>query len=165
MSGSNLPILPCLCSNFRRTSRALTQLYEQALRPHGLRSTQFTILQALSRTGEISQGPLGELLAMDSTSLTRTLAIMVRQGWVAERRGQDRRERWLRLAGEGKTQLNRALPAWDEVQSRLRAQLGEQTWDGLFETTRHVTDVATHLSLHTNTAHSRSTPHLEENPL
>ena len=87
-----------MCSSVRRASRALTQLYEQALRPLGLRSTQFTILQVLSRAGEVSQGHLGEKLAMDSTTLTRTLDIMLRQGWVAERRGEDRRQRWLRLA-------------------------------------------------------------------
>ena len=142
MNESGLPMLPCMCSNFRRTTRALTQLYEQALRPVGLRATQFTILQALSRTGEISQNQLGRILAMDSTSLTRTLAIMVRQGWVAERSGEDRRERWLSLADVGQRQLDSALPAWEEVQSRLRGQLGEQAWHGLLQLTHQVTKVA-----------------------
>jgi DNA-binding MarR family transcriptional regulator len=142
MNGFDLPILPCMCSNFRRTTRALTQLYEQALRPVGLRATQFTMLQALSRTGEISQNQLGKILAMDSTSLTRTLAIMVRQGWVAERRGEDRRERWLSLADAGQRQLDSALPAWEEVQSRLRDQLGEQAWHSLLQLTHQVTSVA-----------------------
>ena len=87
-----------MCGSFRRTSRALTQLYENALRPLGLRTTQFTILQALSLAGEVIQSRLGEMLAMDSTTLTRTLQIMVREGWIAERRGEDRRERRLRLA-------------------------------------------------------------------
>ena len=89
----NLPALPCLCSSFRRTARALSQVYEEAMRPTGLRITQFTILQALARTGEVKQGRLGEILVMDSTSLTRTLRIMRQQGWIAERRGEDQRER------------------------------------------------------------------------
>lgn len=63
---------PCMCATLRRASRALTQLYDEALRPLGLRATQFTVLQALSFTGEVSQGELGQLLAMDSTTLTRT---------------------------------------------------------------------------------------------
>src|SRR5260370_34327720 len=116
-----LPNLPCMCASFRRASRALTQLYEEALRPLGLRATQFTILQALSLAGEVSQGKLGEMLAMDSTSLTRTLAIMQREGWISERRGrpnadrpkEDRRQRWLCLAKAGQAQLNRALPVWE----------------------------------------------------
>ena len=81
----NLPNLPCLCATFRRTARALSQLYDEALRPLGLKTTQFTILQALSLTGEVSQGRLGEILALDSTTLTRTLAIMKRRKWVATR--------------------------------------------------------------------------------
>ena len=78
---------------------------------------------------------------MDSTTLTRTLQIMDRQGWIAERRGQDRRERRLRLAKGGETQFKRALPAWEEVQARLRRQLGEQTWKDLLDITHQVTDL------------------------
>ena len=140
-----LPDLGCMCGSLRRTSRALTQHYEEALRPLGLRSTQFTILQVLSRAGEVSQGQLGAMLAMDSTTLTRTLEIMSRQGWITERRGEDRRERWLRLAKGGKTQLNRALPVWEKVQSRLRRQLGDQAWTNLLQLTYQTTDIATTL--------------------
>jgi len=130
-----------MCGNFRRTSRALTQLYEQALRPLGLRATQFTILQALALAGEVTQGQLGEMLAMDSTSLTRTLAIMVRQSWITVRRGKDRRERRLRLASGGETQLKNAVPVWEKVQSRLRRQLGAQAWKNLLQLTQQVTGV------------------------
>ncbi len=132
-----------MCGSFRRTSRALTQLYESALRPLGLRATQFTILQALSLAGEVTQSQLGEMLAMDSTTLTRTLEIMSREGWIAERRGEDRRERWLRLAKAGETEFKRALPAWERVQTRLRRQLGEQAWKSLLEITHQVTDLVT----------------------
>ena len=128
-----MPEMPCLCGSVRRTSRALTQFYEQALRPLGLRSTQFTILQMLSQAGEVSQVQLGEMLAMDSTTLTRTMGIVLRHGWIAERRGTDRRERWLRLASGGETKLNRAQPAWEKVQLRLRRQLGDQAWKDLFQ--------------------------------
>jgi DNA-binding MarR family transcriptional regulator len=132
-----------MCGNFRRTSRALTQLYETALRPLELRATQLTILQVLSRTGEVSQGHLGELLAMDSTSLTRTLAIMIRRGWITQRRGKDRRERWLRLSSAGESQLRRALPPWEKVQSRLRRQIGKRAWNDLLQLTRQVTGLIT----------------------
>ncbi|MGB2634522.1 MAG: MarR family winged helix-turn-helix transcriptional regulator [Candidatus Acidiferrum sp.] len=143
MSEPFLPVLPCLCGNFRRTSRALTQLYENALRPFGMRATQFTVLQALARTGEVSQRKLGEILAMDSTSLTRTLAIMRRRGWIQERPGKDRRERLLRPANAGQKQLERVLPAWEKVQSRLRRRLGEQVWNSLFQLTHEVTRMVT----------------------
>lgn len=123
------PALPCMCASFRRAARALTQLYDDALRPLGLRATQFTILQALSLTGEISQGDLGRVLVMDSTTLTRTLRLM--RPWIAERPGKDRRERWLRLSLVGQRQLDRASVPWQKLQSRLRTRFGPGRWDEL----------------------------------
>jgi DNA-binding MarR family transcriptional regulator len=111
------------------------------MRPLGLRATQFTILQALSLAGEVSQGRLGEMLAMDSTSLTRTLAIMRREGWISEHAGADRRERRLRLSGAGARKLQGALAVWEGVQSRLRRRLGEQSWKSLMQLTHQVTDL------------------------
>jgi DNA-binding MarR family transcriptional regulator len=134
-----VPALPCLCANLRRASRALTQLYEDQMRPLGLRATQFTILQALSITGEISQGDLGDILAMDSTTLTRTLQIMKRHGWIAERRGDDRRERLVQLAKRGQHVLERALPTWESLQRQLARQLGDASWGSVMELSNKIT--------------------------
>jgi len=80
---------------------------------------------------------------MDSTTLTRTLRIMSREGWIAERRGQDRRERLLRLAKDGRYQFNRALPHWEVAQARLGRQLGEKRWHDVLQLTNEVTALAT----------------------
>jgi DNA-binding MarR family transcriptional regulator len=120
-----------MCANLRRASRALTQRYDEALRPLGLTITQFTILQALSFAGEVTQGKLGEILAMDSTTLTRTLEVMNMHGWIQKNHGADRRERRLRLTRTGKSEFNRALPHWRSTQETLRLQLGKQRWDDL----------------------------------
>ncbi len=138
-----IPDLQCMCASLRRASRALTQTYDDALRPTGVRATQFTILQALSRAGEISQGQLGQILAIDSTTLTRTLGIMVREGWIAERSGTDRRERLLHLSKSGRTQFNRSMPAWERVQDQLLLQLGNKQWRSLLALTAQVTLQAT----------------------
>ncbi|HTQ61234.1 MAG TPA: MarR family transcriptional regulator [Candidatus Solibacter sp.] len=130
-----------MCGSFRRTARALTQMYEEALRPLGLRATQMTILQALSRAGEVTQGRLGEMLAMDSTSLTRTLAIMRRAGWIAQQRGEDRRERRIKLSAAGVAKLGRAMSVWEKVQARLRGKLGTRSWESLLQLTHHVTEI------------------------
>ena len=127
--------LPCMCASLRRASRVLTQLYEDQLRTSGVRGTQFTVLQALSLAGEVSQGALGEILAIDSTTLTRTLQIMQRHGWISERRGHDRRQRLLRLSKKGESQFRRALPAWESAQQKLSEQLGERSWRSLFDLT------------------------------
>jgi DNA-binding MarR family transcriptional regulator len=141
MTESSMPALDCLCASFRRATRALTQHYDEAIRPLGLTPTQFTLLQALSRTGTVSQGRLGELLAMDSTTLTRTLNIMARHGWVEKLHGNDRRERQLRMTQSGHAQLNRALPVWQKVQERLRRQLGSEPWQALLTLTNKVASV------------------------
>jgi DNA-binding MarR family transcriptional regulator len=131
--------LSCMCATFRRASRVLTQHYEAALRSLGLRATQFTLLQALSHTGEVSQGMLGEILAIDTTTLTRTLAIMERRKLIASRTGEDRRERLLSLSKTGRTEYNRALPHWKKVQHELRTRFGDTRWNDLLNLTTQVT--------------------------
>jgi DNA-binding MarR family transcriptional regulator len=113
------------------------------LRPTGLKSTQFTILQALGLAGEVTQGRLGEILAVDSTTLTRTLAIMRREGWVAQRRGADRRQAFVRLSAEGQTQLQQAEAAWQQAQDRLRQRLGPERWADLARLTQDILRAAT----------------------
>jgi DNA-binding MarR family transcriptional regulator len=115
-------------------------LYEDALRPLRLRATQFTVLQALQLAGKVSQGQLGELLAMDSTTLTRTLEILARRGWISKRYGKDRRERLVSLAASGEEQLRRATPTWEAVQQRVRRQLPRGAWEWLLKSTREVAE-------------------------
>ena len=138
-----VPDLPCLCANLRRAARALTQIYEEALRPAGLRGSQFTILQTLSLAGELTQGELAHLLAMDSTTLTRTLAIMERQRWISRRRGADRREWRIQLSRAGKARFERALPQWEKAQALVREKLGERRWDEAMKFSNDVTRAVT----------------------
>jgi len=141
---AKLPDLPCFCASYRRATRVLSQLYDEAIRPTGLRGTQFTLLQALDLTGEIAQGALGEVLAIDSTTLTRTLRIMLRERWIAERRGADRRERLISLTKRGRDRFNHALPFWKRAQDQLRARLGEATWRESFKLTGELASLAAH---------------------
>ncbi len=134
-----LPDLPCLCANLRRAARALTQIYEEALRPVGLRGSQFTILQTLALAGELTQGRMAHVLAMDSTTLTRTLAIMERQHWIARREGEDRREWRIQLSKAGKAKFERALPRWEKAQALARKKLGERRWDEAMKLSNDVT--------------------------
>ena len=135
--------LPCMCASFRRVSRVLTQHYGAALRPLGLTATQFTLLQALSQAGEVSQGTLGEILAIDSTTLTRTLAIMSRRRWIVSRSGKDRRERRLSLSEAGRAEFKRARLHWEKVQQGLRVRLGNKRWNDVLNLINEVTAVVT----------------------
>ena len=128
------PPLPCACASMRRAARAVTQLYDAALRSTGLRITQFTLLQALERAGgPMTQGALGELLALDSTTLSRTLRPLQQAKWIRRVEGGDARERRFELAAQGQRALRRATPGWERVQRRLRTGLGQRDWAALQE--------------------------------
>ncbi len=130
-----------MCASIRRASRTLTQIYDEALRPLGLRATQFTVLQALSLAGEVLQGDLGQMLAMDSTTLTRTLEILSRHGWIDKRAGEDLRERRIRLSKAGQLQLEKAVPLWEKAQAGLRRKLGDGQWNTLLKFTNEITNL------------------------
>ena len=123
-----MPKLPCACANLRRAARSVTRLYNRELRPTGLELTQFTLLMSLETTGETTQGRLGKLLALDSTSLTRMLRFPASKGWVAEKRGVDRRQKLLRITRTGQQKLKEAWPYWERAQTRLKCALGEPAW-------------------------------------
>lgn len=124
-------ILPCACASLRRAARAVTQLYDEALRGSDLRTTQFTLLQVLDRKGEMTQGELGDLLTIDSTTLTRTLGPLAKQGLLRARQGEDKRERIWTITPAGKRRLASLVPAWAAVQARLREELSDVPWDRL----------------------------------
>ena len=123
--------LPCACASLRRAARAVTHHYDEALRPVGIRITQFTLLQMLARIGPLTQGALGAQLAMDSTTLSRTLRPVEEAGWIRSRPGRDRRERYVELTKAGLRTLHRVTPAWETAQRDLRHRLGEGAWGDL----------------------------------
>ena len=128
LSDRTLPVLPCACANLRRTARAVTRLYNQELRTTGLELTQFTLLMALNLTGETTQGDLGKLLALDTTSLTRMLRLLTKRGWIGVKVGHDRRQRLLRITPSGRQKLQQSQPHWERAQRRLQRGLGEPSW-------------------------------------
>lgn len=134
--------LPCACSNLRRATRAVSQLYAQEMRRVGLEGTQFSLLMVLSKAGGVTQSRLAGLLAIDSTTLTRTLGRLRRRGWVRATPGRDQRERRLELTRAGLRQLERGLPQWQRAQQRLREALGEESWNRLFRVAVEVTRAA-----------------------
>src|SRR6266478_5606363 len=122
---------PCLCNALRRASRAVSRFYDEELRGIGLRTTQYSLLQWLRRSGEVRQRDLAELTLHEATTLTRNLRPLVDAGWVAVRTGEDRREKWLTITAGGVAKLEAARPAWERAQTRMQALLPEGTWQGL----------------------------------
>ncbi len=118
----------CVSSALRRAARTAARFYDDALRPSGLRSTQFTLLGALNTLGEASIGDLSERLAIDGTTLTRNLEILVRRRLIENVGAEDGRVRNLRLTGAGKEAFEEATPLWREAQRQVLGALGAGRW-------------------------------------
>jgi DNA-binding MarR family transcriptional regulator len=106
----------CHCLAARKRARAVTRLYEEKLRPHGLRATQYSILAVLAVKGVTPVGELADLLGLERTSLTRSAAVVERNGWISSGESDDARERPLHLTDEGLEKLTAAFPDWKEAQ-------------------------------------------------
>ena len=130
---SDVVRLPCACANLRRAARLVTQLYEDAIRPTGMTGPQFTLLQALKLAPGISQKQLGEILGTESTTLTRTLALVDERGWLSAEPAADRRALRLSLTKAGEREYERALPYWQSAQKRFKHALGDAKWNGLID--------------------------------
>lgn len=133
--------LPCACATLRRTARLVTQLYEEALRPTGVGGPQFTLLQALKLAPGVSQKQLGEILGIDSTTLTRTLAPLRKRGWLRAESGTDRRALRLGLTKAGEKEYERVLPYWQSAQKRLKQALGDSNWNRMMDALEHTAAV------------------------
>src|SRR6266404_3700535 len=140
---SALFALPCACQNLRRVTRLVTRIYDQELRNAGIEITQFGLLTALAIVGEANQKALSAGFAMDSTTLTRTLALLRKQGWIHVRPGKDRRERIFRLTQAGTRQVAMAQPHWEAAERHLRKTLGPVDWKQMQATVARVTSAAT----------------------
>src|SRR3984893_15042424 len=111
---------PCHFLAARRRARAITWLFDEKLRPHGLRATQFSVLVGLTLGGARPIGALAEALGLEHTTLTRGAALLERNGWIATDQSTDGRERPLRLTPAGRGKLEEAFPAWREAQAIRR---------------------------------------------
>jgi DNA-binding MarR family transcriptional regulator len=123
----------CTAASLRRASRAIGRIYDEVMAPTGLRGTQFSLLVALSLTGDVAVARLADELGLDRTTLTRNLAPLERDGLVASVAGADRRVRMVRLTAEGRRLLGRVLPLWRQAQERVVAGLGKPRWQTLLD--------------------------------
>ena len=126
--------ITCACHKARIAARAVTRAYDEALRPVGLRSTQFTVLVAASVASGIPLNQLAAILGLERTTLTRSLNAIEKEGLIRVE-SVDGRTRKVVLTQRGKDRLDVALPLWSQAQQNLRRRLGEQKWaivnDGL----------------------------------
>ena len=133
---------PCVCSTLRMVSRAVTQLYDDVLRPSGLRVTQFSILGAIARLGEANLRQLEHMLAIDQTTLTRSLKLLERDRAIDRVPHADGRVKAMTLTSKGRKALEAARPLWTRAQDRVLRELGTTAWADAQRRLAHLLRVA-----------------------
>jgi DNA-binding MarR family transcriptional regulator len=116
----------CVSFNIRKAARAVTQLYDERMRPFGLRSTQLPILGKTLVLQPVTVTRLAEATVTDRTTLTRNLRLLEHQGLIQITRGDDRREREVRLTDRGRDVLAQVYPIWQEVQAEVAMRFGSE---------------------------------------
>jgi DNA-binding MarR family transcriptional regulator len=119
-------------------SRAITRIYDDALRPAGLRATQVALLAAIASEGAMSITALANVIGMDRSTLTRNLAPLEKEGLLAVGTEGWRRSRTLEITAKGRTRLHEAVPLWDGAQRRLRKEVGDRVWEDIQHNLGHV---------------------------
>jgi DNA-binding MarR family transcriptional regulator len=126
----------------RRAARAITQAYDRALAPSGLRVTQFTLLVALARAGAVPFTKLAGVLGMDRTTFTRNVAPLKRDGLLTTQAGPDRRVKHAAITTSGRKALARAIPLWEKAQRRITGGVGAGRWDTIRRDMGRITTLA-----------------------
>lgn len=121
-----LDSLSCNCTALRKASRRLSQLYNTALAPVGLRSTQYSLLLELSQHVEspLTVNEVAKLMVMDRSTLVRCIKPLERELLISMDSRNQRHVRLVLLTELGKTKMEEARPLWQDAQDLFEAQFG-----------------------------------------
>jgi len=123
-------------------TRVVTQLDDETLRPSGLRVTQFSILAAVARMGEANLKQLEETLAIDQTTLTRSLKLLEERGLTERVPHPDGRIKAMKLTVKGRRALAVARPLWAHAQDKVLREWGAKAWADTQRRLTHLLGVA-----------------------
>lgn len=116
----------CNCMNIRRSSLAITKVYNEFLAPSGLLISQYSSLKHIERLGPVSVSTLALEIRLDRTTLVRNLKALEERAYIIDVAPQGARNRQLKLTDAGRTILKTAEPLWHEAQDYLADYLGEE---------------------------------------
>jgi DNA-binding MarR family transcriptional regulator len=117
----------CLALNLRRVERIVCQIYDTALRPFGIKSTQFSLLVTVHAMQPAPLSRIADRISVDRTTLTRNLSLLKASGLIETARGDDLRERMISMTKKGDAVIAAAFPIWTATQKRLTSKVGNQS--------------------------------------
>lgn len=125
----------CVCSNLRKTTRVVTQLYDKLLQPTGLKITQYSMLVNIYRHKDISISELGAVMLLEQTTVTRNVNNLKKHGFVNITKDiHDSRTKMISITDSGIEKLEEAYPIWLQIQERIVKDISENKYKEMLET-------------------------------
>ena len=115
----------CIAVRVRLINRVITALYDEALRPFGLRISQANILTAVAHMGEARPAEVSRILRIEKSTLSRDVELMRRNGWVESDPPAGGRNQTVRLTPDGVKLLDRIGPSWEKAQAEAKLLIGQ----------------------------------------
>lgn len=116
----------CVGARVRMLNRIVTRIYDDMLRPHGIKFSQMNILTVTAFRGPIQPAKIGRILAIEKSTLSRNVQLMEDNGWLESLPGDGGNTHLLRLSRQGRHLYKKAAPAWEKAQQQITDLLGEQ---------------------------------------
>ena len=116
----------CIAVRLRLLNRVVTNLYDDALRPLGLKVSQLNILVVTAKLGLAQPAKVCDILHLDTSTLSRNVKPLQAHGWLEVVPGEDARTQPFRLTPQGRRLIEKAVPAWEEAQRQATELLGEE---------------------------------------
>ena len=116
----------CIAVRLRLLNRVVTNLYDDALRPLGLKVSQLNLLVVTAKLGLAQPARVCDILQLDTSTLSRNVERMRAKGWLEVVPAEDARTQPFRLTAQGKRLLERAVPAWEQAQRQAQELLGDE---------------------------------------
>jgi DNA-binding MarR family transcriptional regulator len=116
----------CLAVRLRSLNRVVTNFYDDALRPLGLKVSQLNILVVAAKLGLARPAQVCDILQLDTSTLSRNVERMKANGWLEIVPEEDARAQPFRLTTQGKRLIEKAVPAWEVAQRQAAELLGDQ---------------------------------------
>jgi DNA-binding MarR family transcriptional regulator len=117
----------CLAVRLRILNRVVTKIYDDGLRPLGVKTSQLNILVVTAKLGLARPAEVCERLQMDTSTLSRNVERMMAKDWLEVVEDDDGRAQPFRLTAKGRRLLERAMPSWEKAQERVKKLIGVDT--------------------------------------
>jgi DNA-binding MarR family transcriptional regulator len=116
----------CIAVRLRLLNRVVTNLYDDALRPLGLKVSQLNVLVVTAKLGLARPAQVCDVLQLDASTLSRNVKPLQARGWLEVVPDEDARAQPFRLTPQGRRLIEKAVPAWEQAQRRASELLGAE---------------------------------------